>query len=524
MNDVDFDQLEAVLDSQTSVDQSKTKASSDVYDDCKSTEKSHHSKETKRSRSLHRRDASNHRKSCSRTRSRTHSIRASRSRSHYRSRHNTRRRSNGRSYHRTRSSRYSSRHISESPKSRRARLEERRLEVLRETEEERQKQDEARRAKEEEDKKRREFDEARRDDLTVLILNLSLKATERDVWKFFSERAGKVRDIQIIRDSRSGKSKGVGYVEFYSPQAVLQALALSGSFIMDIPIIVQASQAEKNRAAKAAKQQAAEITEGGPMKLYVGGLTESLCCITESDLQQLFSPFGDIVHVELPKDPYTGDCKGYGFIQFRQSQDAREAMAAMNGFDIGGKKIKVGYATDVTQRGGLSGLGENGLSLQNNLSTAQNALQAALMYAEQQADNERLDDEGGGLLSGVNPRISLMQKLQRLDTPKPDNNTNANTFSANVCLEGLFTETDVKSEGPTFLDEIVEDVRTECSKYGVVLQLWLNRNNVDGKVWVKFGGPDQAVKAHQALNGRFFAGNKITVSFIQDTVWATICV
>jgi hypothetical protein len=33
----------------------------------------------------------------------------------------------------------------------------------------------------------REFDEARRDDLTVLILNLSLKATERDVWKFFSE-------------------------------------------------------------------------------------------------------------------------------------------------------------------------------------------------------------------------------------------------------------------------------------------------------------------------------------------------
>jgi hypothetical protein len=45
------------------------------------------------------------------------------------------------------------------------------------------------------------------------------------------------------------------------------------------------------------------------------------------------------------------------------------------------------------------------------------------MYAEQQADNERLDDEGGGLLSGVNPRISLMQKLQRLDTPKPGSNT-----------------------------------------------------------------------------------------------------
>jgi hypothetical protein len=52
-----------------------------------------------------------------------------------------------------------------------------------------------------------------------------------------------------------------------------------------------------------------------------------------------------------------------------------------------------------------------------------------------------------------------------------DNNMNVNTFSANVCLEGLFTEADVKSEGPTFLDEIIEDVRTECSKYGVVLQV-----------------------------------------------------
>lgn len=36
-----------------------------------------------------------------------------------------------------------------------------------------------------------------------------------------------------------------------------------------------------------------------------------------------------------------------------------------------------------------------------------------MQFAEAANDNERLDDEGGGLLSGVNPRISLMQKLQR---------------------------------------------------------------------------------------------------------------
>lgn len=74
----------------------------------------------------------------------------------------------------------------------------------------------------------------------------------------------------------------------------------------DQPIVIQASQAEKNRAAKAAKQQQAELTEHGPMKIYVGGLIENLSTLNESDLRQLFSPFGDIVNVDLHKDPYTG--------------------------------------------------------------------------------------------------------------------------------------------------------------------------------------------------------------------------
>lgn len=44
-------------------------------------------------------------------------------------------------------------------------------------------------------------------------------------------------------------------------------------------------------------------------------------------------------------------------------------------------------------------------------------------------------------------------------------------FSSNICLDGLFTPNDVQAEGPSFFDEIIEDVRTECSKYGVVLQV-----------------------------------------------------
>ena len=106
----------------------------------------------------------------------------------------------------------------------------------------------------------------------------------------------------------------------------------------------------------------------GPLKLYVGNLTDKLANITDSELRdvrrpaclplslsltlcvrlpascvQLFSPFGAIDNVDIHKDPYTGLCRGYAFIAFRNAADAKEAMTAMNGFDISGKQLKVGW-------------------------------------------------------------------------------------------------------------------------------------------------------------------------------------
>lgn len=84
----------------------------------------------------------------------------------------------------------------------------------------------------------------------------------------------------------------------------------------------------------------------GPTKIYVGGLVDSLAGITTDELRQLFSPFGSIINIEIPKDPYTGKNRGHAFIQYRQAQEARDAMAAMHCFDIGGKQVKVGFAAD----------------------------------------------------------------------------------------------------------------------------------------------------------------------------------
>ncbi|ONK73525.1 uncharacterized protein A4U43_C04F32540 [Asparagus officinalis] len=50
-----------------------------------------------------------------------------------------------------------------------------------------------------------------RDQRTVFAYQMPLKATERDVYEFFS-KAGKVRDVRLIMDRNSRRSKGVGYI------------------------------------------------------------------------------------------------------------------------------------------------------------------------------------------------------------------------------------------------------------------------------------------------------------------------
>lgn len=56
----------------------------------------------------------------------------------------------------------------------------------------------------------RQAEEAQRDDCTVLVNRLPLQANERDIYNFFSKEkgVGKIRDVRLIRDQRSGKSKG----------------------------------------------------------------------------------------------------------------------------------------------------------------------------------------------------------------------------------------------------------------------------------------------------------------------------
>ncbi|CAD7947971.1 unnamed protein product [Amoebophrya sp. A25] len=217
--------------------------------------------------------------------------------------------------------------------------------------EEREKQRKERKAKEEAEEKQRQLEEATRGERTVMVTNVNVKATEKEVYQFFKV-AGGIRDIQVIRDARSGRSKGVAYVEYYQQENVAGACQLSGQMLMLQPVRVQLSQAEKNRASIVARAALLATTKDPGLKLYVSGLEGPLASITDEDLRKLFSPFaiqGQIEFIDLHKDPYTNKCKGFAYIKFEKSGEGREAIAVMNGFKhsmLGDQEISVGVAQD----------------------------------------------------------------------------------------------------------------------------------------------------------------------------------
>jgi RNA-binding protein 39 len=157
------------------------------------------------------------------------------------------------------------------------------------------------------------------------------------------------------------------------------------------------------------------------LRLYVGSLHFNL---TESDIKQVFEPFGELEFVDLHRDPTTGRSKGYAFVQlvfapcalysqltamidrYKRAEDAKMALEQMEGFELAGRQLRV---NTVHEKG-------------------------TVKYTQQ----ESLDDSGGTFLLMPLPKRShlvdlggnlnaasrqaLMQKLARIEparSPEP---------------------------------------------------------------------------------------------------------
>ncbi len=76
-------------------------------------------------------------------------------------------------------------------------------------------------------------------------------------------------------------------------------------------------------------------------KLYVGNLSYD---VSSSDLQDLFSPHGTVESVDVISDRETGQSKGFGFVAMSTAEEARAAIAALDGSQHAGRALKVNEA------------------------------------------------------------------------------------------------------------------------------------------------------------------------------------
>ncbi len=81
------------------------------------------------------------------------------------------------------------------------------------------------------------------------------------------------------------------------------------------------------------------------MKLYVGNLSKE---VTEEDLKQVFSVYGNLSSTAVIKDRFTQDSKGFGFVEFQTASEGLKAMKELNSKEIKGKEIVVNEARPKT--------------------------------------------------------------------------------------------------------------------------------------------------------------------------------
>jgi len=326
--------------------------------------------------------------------------------------------------------------------------------------------------------------ERERDQRTVFAAQIHPKNEEREIFDFFSD-VGKVVDIQLIRDTRTYKSKGLAYIEFEDRRSVPHALALSGRNLNGYPVLVQMTQSDRSYASQ---ENNVNVPVEKPKILHVRNLHKKL---HEEDIQPIFSAFGEIRSIEIVEKTDANEC----FIEFIRGVEATQAMVQLNGLEVVGKRIIVSQAN-------------------KNLSILEN---------QNEKNSGRFEDESGnsGIHMSAQDKQNLMTNLARragLTTVLQQPNVSMKPMTTRcVLLKQMFDSS--KETDPDFDLEIREDVCEEVGQYGRLVHIYVDKTSKDGRIYLKFGGTDAAEKALRGLNGRWFAQNRIEANFMSEDAY-----
>ncbi|XP_041708496.1 splicing factor U2AF 65 kDa subunit-like isoform X2 [Coregonus clupeaformis] len=314
----------------------------------------------------------------------------------------------------------------------------------------------------------------------LYVGNIPFGITEESMMDFFNAQmrlggltqapGNPVLAVQINQD------KNFAFLEFRSVDETTQAMAFDGiifqgqSLKIRRPHDYQPLPGMSENPSVYVPGVVSTVVPDSAHKLFIGGLPNYL---NDDQVKELLTSFGPLKAFNLVKDSATGLSKGYAFCEYvdvnlnDQVTMENQAIAGLNGMQLGDKKLLVQRASVGSKNATLTSINQTPVTLQVP-----------------------------GLMN------SSMTQMAGLPTEV-------------LCLMNMVAVEELVDEEE--YEEIVEDVRDECSKYGQVKSIEIPRP-VDGlevpgtgKIFVEFMSVFDSQKAMQGLTGRKFA-NRVVVT------------
>ncbi|EMS52050.1 28 kDa ribonucleoprotein, chloroplastic [Triticum urartu] len=183
------------------------------------------------------------------------------------------------------------------------------------------------------------------------VNNLSSNVDDSRLAQMFSQH-GKVVYAKVIRDFKSGRSKGFGFVEMLSRGEMDSAItALHGQSLEGRVMRVSAAEVPGMTVSKAApgvESSPPRHVVGPSFRLHVHNLSLNM---DDSRLAQMFSRHGRVAYAKVVRDIHSERSKGFGFVGFgfvemASQEDMDNAITALHGQSLEGRVIRVSAAEE----------------------------------------------------------------------------------------------------------------------------------------------------------------------------------
>ncbi|TXG68587.1 hypothetical protein EZV62_003522 [Acer yangbiense] len=160
----------------------------------------------------------------------------------------------------------------------------------------------------------------------LFVGGVSWETTEDAFADYFSQY-GEIVDSILMMDRYTGRPRGFGFVTFADPAIADQIL--EKNHVID-------GRAVEVKKTVPREEMVKEVLE--TKKIFVGGMPPSL---TEDDLEEYFSSYGNIVENQIMLDHITGRSRGFGFVTFETADAVEKVLSWGKIHELGGKQVEI---------------------------------------------------------------------------------------------------------------------------------------------------------------------------------------